>query len=138
LITVEKIQSAELLADLHSMSFVKGWSLQACHDVLTMPGTRCWIARCRITPAGFLVIRQAADEGEVITTGVTPDFRRKGLAVRLFETASADLEGCDRLFLEVSTANTAAASLYRRLGFRETGRRPRYYADGSDALVMVR
>ena len=40
------------------------------------------------------------------------------------------------MFLEVSEANAPARALYRRLGFAEVGRRPRYYDDGGDALVL--
>jgi ribosomal-protein-alanine N-acetyltransferase len=44
------------------------------------------------------------------------------------------------MFLEVAAGNAAALRLYRRLGFREIGRRPRYYgpheADG--AIVLGR
>jgi ribosomal-protein-alanine N-acetyltransferase len=40
------------------------------------------------------------------------------------------------MFLEVATGNAAALALYRREGFVEVGRRRRYYADASDALVL--
>jgi ribosomal-protein-alanine N-acetyltransferase len=42
------------------------------------------------------------------------------------------------MFLEVAAGNVAALALYRAAGFAEVGRRVRYYADGSDALVMRR
>jgi ribosomal-protein-alanine N-acetyltransferase len=42
------------------------------------------------------------------------------------------------MFLEVSEANGAARALYAAAGFEEAGRRRRYYADGSDALVLRR
>jgi ribosomal-protein-alanine N-acetyltransferase len=38
--------------------------------------------------------------------------------------------------LEVRPSNATARTLYRSLGFRETGRRPRYYGD-EDALLMT-
>ena len=44
--------------------------------------------------------------------------------------------GAATMFLEVSTRNEAARTLYARAGFTEVGRRARYYADGSDALVL--
>jgi ribosomal-protein-alanine N-acetyltransferase len=40
------------------------------------------------------------------------------------------------MFLEVAAANDAALALYRREGCVEVGRRLRYYADASDALVL--
>ncbi|KJS42220.1 MAG: alanine acetyltransferase, partial [Rhodospirillaceae bacterium BRH_c57] len=45
--------------------------------------------------------------------------------------------GAARLFLDVSTANTAARALYTASGFAEIAHRRRYYADGSDAVIMV-
>ena len=44
--------------------------------------------------------------------------------------------GGKAVFLEVSIGNLAAQALYRRFGFVEVGRRKRYYADSSDALVL--
>ena len=51
-------------------------------------------------------------------------------------------ERAEALFLEVDETNVPALALYRRLGFREVGKRPAYYdrAEGgrSGALVMRR
>ena len=62
----------------------------------------------------------------------------RGLASALLDLARAE---ADRLrgrglSLEVRPSNRRAYLLYRRLGYQVIGRRPRYYADGEDALVM--
>jgi ribosomal-protein-alanine N-acetyltransferase len=44
--------------------------------------------------------------------------------------------GLDAAWLEVRAGNAAAIALYERFGFTTVGRRPGYYADGEDALVM--
>jgi len=44
--------------------------------------------------------------------------------------------GASAIFLEVSTGNRAALALYARAGFTPIGRRPGYYSDRSDALVL--
>ena len=41
-----------------------------------------------------------------------------------------------RVFLEVAIGNAGALALYQHGGFVEVGRRRRYYADSSDALVL--
>ncbi len=40
------------------------------------------------------------------------------------------------MVLEVAIGNAAARTLYEHAGFVEAGRRPRYYADGGDALIL--
>ena len=56
----------------------------------------------------------------------------------LLSAARAEItaRGGKAVFLEVSVGNLAAQALYRRFGFVEVGRRQRYYADLSDALVL--
>jgi ribosomal-protein-alanine N-acetyltransferase len=71
---------------------------------------------------------------------VAPAARRRGLGTRLLDAAMAlaTAHGARVAFLEVSIGNAAARTLYARAGFIPTGRRPRYYADGTDALVLRR
>jgi ribosomal-protein-alanine N-acetyltransferase len=57
------------------------------------------------------------------------------LAAALQAAAEA---GAARLLLEVAEANPAARSLYAAAGFAPVGRRPRYYPDGGDALLLAR
>ena len=46
-------------------------------------------------------------------------------------------DGADRMLLEVSAANAAARRVLRRPGLHPDRRAPRYYRDGSDALVLA-
>jgi len=87
---------------------------------------------------GMILMRLAADEAEVLTLAVTPAVRRGGIARSLLfqATTTAAAMGAKSVFLEVSVANIAALALYSRAGFIQAGRRPRYYSDNSDALVM--
>jgi ribosomal-protein-alanine N-acetyltransferase len=52
--------------------------------------------------------------------------------------AQAASLGATAMFLEVSERNEAARALYAAAGFVPAGRRRRYYADGTDALVLRR
>jgi ribosomal-protein-alanine N-acetyltransferase len=87
---------------------------------------------------GLILLRVAADEAEVLTLAVVPAGRRRGSAHALLLEASsiAASFGARSLFLEVSVTNIAGRALYTKFGFIQAGRRPRYYSDGSDALVL--
>ena len=94
-------------------------------------------------PVGFVLARLAAGEGEILTVAVARAHRRQGLGWRLMDAVLRELHGqrAEALFLEVDETNAAAIALYRRLGFFEVGKRPRYYDSGqgkSGALVMRR
>ena len=90
------------------------------------------------TPAGFLVAWQLDGELEVQNVATAPAHRRCGAGKALVAAAlsAAREEGTQHAFLEVRAGNLPAITLYRRFGFIESGRRPRYYPDGEDALLM--
>lgn len=133
---VEKSDCGELAA-LHARCFPRGWSAMEIAPLAAQPNSVAFKAG-KMPIHGFILVRHAAGEAEILTLAVDPDRRRNGLAKRLVTRAEATVRafGCGRFFLEVSERNEAARALYDRLGFRVTGMRPVYYADGSDARVM--
>jgi ribosomal-protein-alanine N-acetyltransferase len=92
--------------------------------------------------AGFCVVdwKQEAGRklGHFITIDVAPELRRLGLGRLLMQAGEAELAtmGCFAVGLEVATNNADALAFYEQLGYREMGRIPGYYADGTDALVL--
>ena len=126
------------LAALHAEAFDTPWSVTAFADLLVQPGV---MLQAEID--GFVLIRVAADEAEILTLAVRPGARRAGLGSRLVNAAAARAAaaGSRRLFLEVAEDNAPARALYGRLGFEPAGRRPRYYArpqgPAADALLLV-
>mgnify|MGYP002655279198 CR=1 FL=1 len=131
-------EDAPVLATLHAAAFevAERWDAAAIATLLAMPGA----FGLHIPGAGFVLARVAADEAEILTLAVIPAARRQGHAGALLAGAMAGalLRGAGTMFLEVSDRNGAARGLYARAGFTEAGRRRRYYADGSDALVLRR
>jgi ribosomal-protein-alanine N-acetyltransferase len=52
--------------------------------------------------------------------------------------AQARTQGAEVAWLEVRPSNLAARALYESFGFKEVGRRPRYYDDTQeDALLLT-
>ena len=87
---------------------------------------------------GMVLARVMADESEILTLAVMPERRRDGLGGALLRAAmeEAARRGARVMFLEVGVSNAPAQALYAQAGFVEVGRRPNYYPDGSDALVL--
>ncbi len=88
--------------------------------------------------AGFILWRMVADEGEILTLAVDPDFRRQGLGRQLVNAVltQAKEKKLVRFFLEVEEKNHAALALYKSLGFAAINRRVDYYGQGRSAILM--
>lgn len=90
--------------------------------------------------AGFAVASLLPPQCELESIAVALESQRRGLARQLLIALASQLRsaGVTELLLEVRASNAPALSLYRRLGFTETGRRPGYYADPvEDAVLMT-
>ena len=85
---------------------------------------------------GQIGVRSVLDELHITTVAVRPEHRGRGYARAMIRGAISAYPDARLVHLEVRPTNTAARTLYRSLGFRETGRRPRYYGD-EDALLMT-
>lgn len=110
-------------------------------DPLATPRRFALMAEHRATGAvvGYAVASLVGDQAELEVIAVAPQFRRRGVARELFAALTAELRrpGAAELLLEVRASNFPALELYRRLGFGENGRRPRYYHDPiEDAILM--
>lgn len=143
---------AELLAALHAQCFADpdvtgpAWDDRSFADLLSLPGTFALVAvrgvEADASPAGLILARTAADEGEILTIGVLPQQRRGGVARHLVRGAMAHAAGAGAttLFLEVAETNAPARGLYSSLGFNDVGRRRGYYRLGGravDAIIMA-
>lgn len=124
------------MAAIHAAAFPapEAWGSDAIGLQLGLPGTFGLISHA----GGMILARIAGDEAEIVTLAVMPTGRRRGLGRALVTAAKEEAAagGARAIFLEVSTANLPAQALYAGTGFVEVGRRPRYYLDGADALLM--
>ena len=96
------------------------------------------VAVVRDAVVGFAALRQRGVRPwtGVDFLGVVPSARRRGIGAALVG-ALRDASDRPLLRLFVRPSNRTAADLYRRHGFRVTGRRRANYEDGEDALVMM-
>jgi ribosomal-protein-alanine N-acetyltransferase len=126
----------EIMAAIHASAFPAGdaWSRDVFSLQLALPNVFGLLHES----GGLILVRVAADEAEILTLAVTPAIRRAGTGSALLREAAilATGMGVRTVFLEVSVLNIAARGLYEGAGFVLAGRRPHYYSDMSDALVL--
>ena len=135
------------LAEIHERSFSRPWSTDELSTLLADPPTtqgllvRSSTVRSKRI-AGFILIRSAGGEAEILTLAVNPGDRRRGLGRMLVEEGArrAYRDRAESMFLEVDESNQSAVSLYQSLGFEPVGQRSSYYersgANPGRALVM--
>lgn len=90
---------------------------------------------------GYVGIWVVFEEAHITNVAVAPKWQGQGLGRVLMEEAEkvARSKNALRILLEVRPSNHAALSLYKSLGYMETGRRKEYYSDnGEDAIVMTK
>jgi [ribosomal protein S18]-alanine N-acetyltransferase len=77
---------------------------------------------------------------ELQRIAVAAGHRRTGVASALLARVEDEARArqVDRLLLEVREDNHGACAFYAARGFLELDRRPRYYADGTTAVVLLR
>jgi len=109
---------------------VEAWSRESVVEELTGERRHAVVA---VTDelVGYAVTMRAGDLVDLQRIVVAASHRRRGLARELLDAVRQP-----RMLLEVSASNDAAIAFYTAQGFEEIDRRPRYYRDGADAVVM--
>ena len=84
------------------------------------------------------VFAPGATEADILTVGVVPEHRGKGIAKGLMAliTNWAKEQGTTAMMLEVKTDNLQAIGLYESLGYSRLNIRKDYFGAGLDAQVM--
>lgn len=122
--------NANLVADELGRSDRCWWAAYAADPSMPLPAD----ARLVGYAGGWVV----DGDVQILKVAVVPDMRRCGIARELLARVAGDARnlGASTSSLEVRASNAAAQALYERLGYRGLGKRPRYYSDGEDAVIM--
>ena len=89
---------------------------------------------------GYAGMQIVLDEGYVTNVAVNRNHRKKGIGIALVKglISAARERELSFVSLEVRPSNTAAISLYSKLGFAEVGRRKNFYSHPTeDGLIMT-
>ncbi|NIX75543.1 GNAT family N-acetyltransferase [Microvirga terricola] len=136
-------EAAAQLAAIHASGFARPWSTLEFEHLLGergVIGDGLYLGREK-RPSGFALSRIVLDEAEILTIAIAREARGRGHSRPLLTQHLDGLsrKGVAKVHLEVEEGNTPALALYRRLGFKEVGRRAGYYlkADGTRAAALT-
>ena len=124
------------------LTFDDPWSAELLLHWLGHPVGFCVTARDQLHDVvGFGLAILPADQAELLTLAVHPDFRRRGVATAIIRELNSHAvgRGAESWVLDVAEDNQSARRLYLSLGFTELARRRGYYktSEGTvDALVL--
>jgi ribosomal-protein-alanine N-acetyltransferase len=132
----------DVVAALEAENFgADAWSPGLVADGVTggLPTVRYLVAEVDDVVVGYAVASFVADVAELQRIVVDPGHRRRGLATALLRAVADEgvREHADRVLLEVRETNRVALAFYAAHGFVELARRPRYYRDGTLAVVLA-
>jgi len=132
------------IAEIEQESFKDPWDREVLTEALTYYPTTFLVAVADGEIAGF-AIGAPEDTGEALyghicNLAISSRFRRRGigrlLVSRLEQQFAIDLSTAVQL--EVRVSNTAARQFYKKLRYREMIIIDRYYANGEDAILMMK
>ena len=134
-----EVSDVSEFAELEKLCFSAPWSENALRETMEGDNSCFLVAEENGRVCGYIGSYYALDEGYITNVAVHPDCRRRGIGQALV----GELVECGKqlgllfLTLEVREGNCAAISLYEKLGFKNVGKRPRFYTNPSEAAVLM-
>jgi ribosomal-protein-alanine N-acetyltransferase len=88
---------------------------------------------------GFAIASLVPPQAELETIVIAAAEQRRGIGRKLMTTMAEELSAAavSEALLEVRASNERALGFYQFMGWRETGRRPRYYAEPEEDAVLM-
>ena len=86
---------------------------------------------------GYYGTMNISGEAELLTIAVKKSWQGNGIGELMMRSVilECSLRGSTKLFLEVNENNNKAIGLYKKTGFIEISRRPKYY--GNDTAIIM-
>lgn len=118
----------------------RAWSREAFAAELVHSPPTLFVLRASGDAVAFVAARIHIPEMDIVNLAVRPDRRGLGLGRLLLSSLLEEVAatGVQTVFLEVRAGNEEALKLYRGAGFRETQRRPDFYAEPVEDAILMR
>lgn len=118
--------------EIGARRFAAHWSRTALSEELARADSLFLVVPGR----GYALARVNEGECALLDLAVEKDGMGWGRALWRTLLVEAFRRGAKKVTLEVSAANERALEFYGKAGASVAGRRPKFYTDGSDAILM--
>lgn len=122
----------DAVAAIGSRPFAAGWSPAALSAELSRPDSIFLVVPGR----GYALARVAGTDCVLLDLAAARDGGGIGRALLSALARAAKERGCARISFEASAGNARALAFYEKAGAKVVGRRPKFYYDGSDAVLL--
>ena len=124
------------VADIEKACFSKPWNEISIAAELKNEFSRFYVAVEDGKAVGFVGLYALSGEADIVRVGVLPQYRNRGIARAVLKKSLENVDG--DVFLDVRESNAPAISLYRSLGFYDTGVRKNYYSEPEEDAVLMK
>lgn len=128
-----------MIAEIEKISFRRPWSLASIESFYYKKTSDIYVWRDRNRISGYIMGEHILEQGELQRIAIVPFIRNKGIGSLFYQEFRERYRkmGVETIYLEVRESNKAARHFYKKCGFEEHGRRPKYYSDPmEDAILM--
>ncbi len=141
-IIIEKMTKVHLeqIKDILEEQFDTFWNASVLEKELENPLSTYIVAICEGKVVGYAGLWQPIDEGHITNIVTQKNKRKNGIATKMLEELIkiAKYKKLKCVTLEVNIHNEDAIRLYKKFQFEEVGKRPKYYNNTDDALIMTK
>lgn len=128
------------IAELEKNNFKDFWNADMINSQFNLQSSVYITANEGNKTVGYACFTYVCGEAELLRICVDKNFRRQGVAAKIFEKCETIFKEKNVLqcFLEVRAGNGSAISFYKKNGFEVLGKREGYYKNycNEDALIM--
>ncbi len=139
-VTIREMAADDIpaVAEIERLCFSSPWSENALAESL-QNGLHFWVAEADDAVIGYCGCETVLDEAYVTNVAVLPHYRGFGIGTRLTDSMMnfCRENGASFITLEVRESNSRAISVYKALGFSESGKRKNFYSDPKEDAVLM-
>ncbi len=133
------IQDLSTILKIENLSFSSPWTeTHFRYELKDNPYAFVLVAEAEGYVIGYIDFWITFQQAQINNLAVIPTLRRQGIGNVILSDAINRIiqSGCESITLEVRVSNLVAQKLYGKYGFKALIKKPHYYADGEDALLM--